>query len=267
LGVLFATWLSFHGRAREREFRGFGKEGNTDTYRDAEYAVFNLGNPVSHKVRLNVGQMRPPFGIDRPDVDEFYRLSEDRRFWPGPTSAVALILDDLRAAELDIGLGRYKGDLNPEHVLIKGDGHDVVTARLMRDFAGNGSTRLVLSGAFDSAGTRLYGAGFVNQAPNNDQLVFDVVRRLPQPDGGKFLDSSVTQIIRIGFTSHYERDTRWVFHFDDERDRFRRGLIELNYRILDHLIFRIGASYRINIEDRSNRDSRWNMISGFEGRL
>jgi hypothetical protein len=267
IGVYLTSWLSLYGRARERQFKKFVGDVAPDTFRDTEYAVVSFGNPVRHKLRMMVGQMRPPFGIDRPDVDEFYRLSEDRRFWPGPTSAVAVNLDDLRATEMNIGLARYKNELNLERAILKGDYHDVVTVRFMRDFSGNGGTRLVLSGGVDSAGARLYGLGFVNQAPNLDQLQFEVVRRLPQPDGRESYDDSLTQIIRVGFIGHYDHDARWIFHLDDERDRFRRGLLEFNYRLLNYFIFRMGASYRVNIHDGTNIDSRWSMISGFEARL
>ncbi len=267
IGIYLTPWLSISARGRDREFRRFDGSSNADKYRDAEYVVLNFGNPVLHKVRMTGGHMRPPFGIDRPDVDEFYRLIEDRRFWPGPTTTTTFTFDDLRATELDIGFARYKNDLSIERVILKGDSHDVMTARLMRDFAGNGATRLVLSGGIDSAGSRLYGLGFVNQASNRDQLVFEVVRRLPQPDGSILEDEKVTQIIRVGFIGHYDHDARWIAHFDDERDRFRRGLLELNYALTENLILRLGASYKIEILDSENGNGRWSMISGFEGRL
>lgn len=267
IAVYLKPWLSLSARGRDREFYRFNRPYNPDKYRDAEYFVLNLGNPVLHKVRLTAGHMRPAFGIDRPDVDEFYRIIEDRRFWPGPTTTAGFTFDDLRATELDIGFARYRNELNFERVILKGDSHDVVTARLMRDFAGNGATRLVLSGGVDSAGSRLYGLGFVNQAPNQDQLVFEVVRRLPQPDGSILEDEVVTQIIRVGFIGHYDHGARWVFHLDDERNRFRRGLLEFNYTLTDRLILRFGTSYKIEVDDRVNRDGRWFMISGFEGRL
>lgn len=267
VGVYLKPWLSLSARARDREFYRISQSSSSDRYTDAEYAVLNLGNPVLHRVRLTAGHMRPPFGIDRPDVDEFYRIIEDRRFWPGPTTTAGFTFDDLRATELDIGFARYRNELNIERAILKGDSHDVVTARLMRDFAGNGSTRLVMSGGVDSAGSRLYGLGFVNQAPNQDQLVFEVVRRLPQPDGSVLEDEAVTQIIRLGFIGHYEHGARWIFHLDDERNRFRRGLLEFNYSLTDYLILRLGTSYKIEIANGVNRDGRWFMISGFEGRL
>jgi hypothetical protein len=267
ISVYLKPWLSLSARGRDREFHRFSQSSNQEKYRDAEYVVLNLGNPVLHKVRLTAGHMRPPFGIDRPDVDEFYRINEDRRFWPGPTTSAGFTFDDLRATELDIGVARYRNKLDIERFILKGDSHDVVTARLMRDFAGNGATRLVLSGGVDSAGSRLYGLGFVNQAPNHDQLVFEVVRRLPQPDGSNLEDEIVTQIIRLGFIGHYDRGARWIFHLDDERDRFRRGLLEFNYSLTNYLILRLGTSYKIEIDNGVNRAGRWFMISGFEGRL
>jgi hypothetical protein len=267
IGIYIFPWFSLYGRARTREFRKIVGDTGVDAYRDVEYAAVNFGSPSQHKFRMMLGQMRPPFGIDRPDVDEFYRLSEDRRFWPGPTSSVALTLDDLRATEMNLGLARYRSDLSLEKAILKGDYHDVVTLRFMRDFAGSGGTRLILSGGIDSTGARLYGVGFVNQAPNSDQLQFEVVRRLPQPDGRESVEESLSQIIRLGFIGHFDHDARWIFHLDDEKYRFRRGLLEFNYRLENYLIARVGTIYRIDIVNGANDSGRWNMISGFEVRL
>lgn len=265
LGVYLTSWLSLSGRARAYEFYQVSSKEISERYIDQEYSVIQLGNPVLHRVRLTAGHMRPPFGIDRVDVDEFYRLAEDRRFWPGPTQAFSLTFDDLRATELNIGWGSYAAESGPAEDSTKVPSREVTSLRFMRDFAGNGSTRLLFSGAVDSSGARHYGTGIVNISQSMDQFVFEVVRRLPRPDGSSLGRDPVTQIMRIGYTGAFVRDARWVFHFDDEKSRFRRGIIEFNQRFHQYLIVRLGVSYNRDLAEVGR--NRWYLISGFEGRL
>ena len=265
LGIYITSWFSLYGRARARKFLNLGLHSPPNLYADAEYAVGQFGNPVMHKVRLMLGQMRPPFGIDRPDVDEFYRLVEDRRFWPGPAPSAALAFDDLRATELDIGWAGYPSEDHPGENQKKDFLHQIFSARFMRDLAGNGSTRLVFSGALDSLGPRFYGFGVVNVSQNNDQFVFEVVKRQENPDGRSSSKEAITEVIRLGYIGTFTQDSRWIIHFDDERARFRRGLVEFNQRYWNYLILRLGFSYKI--ESIPHSKGNWHLISGVEGRF
>jgi hypothetical protein len=265
LGIYITSWFSLYGRARARNFMNLGLPSPPNIYADAEYAVGQFGNPVMHKVRLMLGQMRPPFGIDRPDVDEFYRLVEDRRFWPGPATSAILAFDDLRATELDIGWAGYTAEHQAEGSQKIESFHQIVSARFMRDLAGNGSTRLVFSGALDSLGPRYYGFGVVNVSQNTDQFVFEVVRRQETPDGRSSTKEAVNEVIRLGYIGTFVQDSRWIIHFDDERSRFRRGLVELNQRYWNYLIVRLGFSYKI--ESMPHSKGNWHLISGVEGRI
>lgn len=272
-GGLFVTeWISMQARGRFRLVEPLGDRVRENHDADMEYAAVQVGNPALHPVRLSVGRLPLPFGIDKSSATEHYQSFENRAFWASPRHGAFLTFDNMRSTTLEAGYA-YNG-LTKEHVkgvaqddaaggvLVKEPFIQAASLRIMTDFAALDGSRLLLSGYGESTGARRVGAGFLTVSAKEDLTLFEMVRLLPTPDG---YDEDFDQLIRIGYTGSWRNETRWVVQFDDERYHARRGLLGHDARIYGNFVLRLAVSYHKS--ETGDGQRRWFVTSGMEARL
>jgi hypothetical protein len=263
-GVFVTPWMSVQARGKLRDTLPIGIASEENLDRRTDYAVLQLGSPVIHHTRLTAGRLRLPFGIDRSEATEFYKSFENRTFWDSPPDGAYVTFDEMRNLRLDLGYA--SNQLVEESVtdpLV--DEKEEVRAgsvRLMIDFSALDGSRLVFSGYGENHGVRRMGAGFVTVSRKSDMTLFEFVRKLSTPSGD---DAPFEQLLRLGYVSAYRNDTRWVVQFDDERFRFRRGIVAHDFLIYDHFDVRLGVTYQKS--ETGDGLKRWYITSGLEARL
>ncbi len=270
-GIFVTPWLSFQGRGKYRQILPMGKDAvaSRDLYTD--YATVTVGNPVLHHTRLTAGRLRLPFGLDQTEATQYYQSAENRAFWASPEQGGYVTLDDMRNLRLDIGYSsteiREKNQPDQEAVSVaSGNLKDPIVrataARLMVDFSPLDGSRLVFSGYGENHGVRRMGIGFVTVSRKSDMTEFEFVRRLATPSGS---DAPFEQLLRVGYVGAFRGDTRWVVQFDDERFRFRRGMLGHDIEMWKHFDFRLGVTYQKS--ESGDGDRRWYVTSGLEAKL
>lgn len=273
-GGLFVTeWVSLQARGRFRDREPLGDLVTEDRDLETEYVVVQVGNPALHPVRLTAGRIRLPFGIDRTGATEQYQAFENRTFWDSPPHGGYVTIDNLRATTLEIGAATNalvdRKDPEKSSATVDAAGEIVeeplvqaASVRIMTDFAALDGSRVLLSGYGESSGVRRMGAGFLTVSAKDDITLFEFVRRMATPDGSS---GNFDQLLRIGYTGTWRDDTRWVVQFDDERHRFRRGMLGHDARVYDHFTLRLAVSYHKS--ETGDGQRRWYVTSGLEARL
>lgn len=266
-GLFLTPWLAVQARGKATDQIPLGDVGEENRNARTDYAVVQIGNPALQRVRMTAGRMRLPFGVDRTEAPENYRVFEDRRFWQSPEHGAALTFDNLTSFQADIGYGTnaYADRTIPDAPSGTDENEPLKTAttiRIMADFAALDGSRLVLSGYGGKDGERRMGAAFTSVSRKEDLTVFEFVRRLTTPSGHS---EPFSQLLRMAYVGAWRGDTRWVVQFDDERYRFRRGIIDYDAKLYDHAILRFGVAYHKSESGDDQR--RWYVTSGMEARL
>lgn len=264
-GGLFVTpWMSVQARGKMRDLLPLGTEVKGDLDRYTDYAAMTLGSPVVHHTRLTAGRIRLPFGIDRTEATESYQMAENRTFWDSPPDGAYVTFDEMRNLRLDLGYATNElvNDTVTSPIVGKKEELRAGAARLMVDFSALDGSRLVFSGYGENHGVRRIGAGFVTVSRKSDMTLFEFVRRQSTPSGKA---APFEQLLRLGYVGAYRNDARWVVQFDDERFRFRRGLLAHDILIWDHFDVRLGVTYQKSENGDGLR--RWYVTTGLEARL
>lgn len=264
-GGLFVTpWLSFQTRGKVRDVQPLGTDTREDLDRYTDYAAVTLGSPVIHHTRLTAGRIRLPFGIDRTEATETYQAVENRTFWSSPRDGAYVTFDEMRNLRLDLGYATNElvDDTVTDPLVGQKEEIRAGSARLMVDFSALDGSRLVFSGYGENHGVRRMGAGFVTVSRKSDMTLFEFVRRLTTPGGDQ---APFEQLLRLGYVSAYRNDARWVVQFDDERFRFRRGIVAHDVLIWNHFDVRLGVTYHKS--EAGDDVRRWYVTTGLEGRL
>ncbi len=264
-GGLFVTpWASFQARGKVRDAMPLGTDSSENRHRYMDYAALTLGSPVIHHTRLTAGRIRLPFGIDRTEAPESYQQNENRGFWDSPRDGAYVSFDEMRNLRLDLGYATNElvDDTVTDPLIGQKEEIRAGSMRLMVDFSALDGSRLVFSGYGENQGVRRMGAGFVTVSRKSDMTLFEFVRRLSTPTGD---DAPFEQLLRLGYASAYRNDARWVVQFDDERFRFRRGVVAHDILIWNHFDVRLGITYQKS--ETGDGQKRWYVTTGLEGRL
>lgn len=263
-GVFVTPWMSFQARGKMRDILPLGTDAKEDKNRYTEYATLNLGSPVIHHTRLTAGRVRLPFGIDRSEATEFYQSMENRTFWDSPPDGAYVTFDEMRNLRLDLGYASNElvNETVTDPLLDEKAEIRAGSLRFMVDFSALDGSRLVFSGYGENHGVRRMGAGFVTVSRRSDLTQFEFVRRLSTPSGD---EAPFEQLLRVGYVGAYRNDARWVVQFDDERFRFRRGIVAHDILIANHFDVRLGVTYQKSETGDGLR--RWYVTTGLEGRL
>ncbi len=263
-GLFITPWLSFQARGKVRDVEPLGTAVAENHDRYMEYAALTLGSPVLHHTRLTMGRVRLPFGIDRTETTETYQAVENRTFWGSPPDGAYVTFDEMRNLRLDLGYATNElvDDAVAGPLVGKKQELRAGSARLMVDFSALDGSRLVFSGYGENHGVRRMGAGFVTVSRKSDMTLFEFVRRLTTPSGH---EAPFEQLLRLAYASAYRNDARWVVQFDDERYRFRRGMVAHDILIWNHFDVRLGVTYQKSEAGDGLR--RWYVTTGLEGRL
>ena len=263
-GVFVRPWLSMHALGRWRDVRSLSQKLEYSKSHFTDLAVLQIGNPALDRYRLTTGRMRLPFGIDTSQAPQFYQDKENRRFWRSPTDGGYLTFDDLRRLRVDAGLAVSEiSHLDPKPPLSpKYDADKAISVRGALDVSALEGTRIVASVYGSELGERRYGLGLINTNQKGDYTAFEFARRQIFASG---LLRPFEQILRIAYTSTWQRNARWVMQFDDERLRFRRIIFDYEKMILPHLQSKLAISY-LRATDGS-RVSRWGFTCGVETNL
>lgn len=263
-GLFISPWASFQARGKVRDTMPIGTDTAEDLNRYMDYAALTLGSPVIHHTRLTAGRIRLPFGIDRTEAPESYQQKENRAFWDSPQDGAYVTFDEMRNLRLDLGYATNElvDDTVTDPLVGQKEEIRAGSARLMVDFSALDGSRLVFSGYGENHGVRRMGAGFVTVSRKSDMTLFEFVRRLSTPSGD---DAPFEQLLRLGYASAYRNDARWVVQFDDERFRFRRGIVAHDVLIYGHFDVRLGITYQKSETGDGLR--RWYVTTGLEGRL
>lgn len=262
VGLFPASWVSFQTRATYKHLVPFKEGGNTDLDRRVDYAVLQLGNPVLHKYRLTAGRTRLPFGVDHSDAPITYQWHTNRKFWESPEKSGYVTFDDLLAARFDLGIGA--GDSKDAKDNSERRQDRAVSARFAYDVSALEGTRMVASGYVGRNGERRWGFALVNVNRKSDYTAIELVRRLTTPDGSQ---DPFEQIFRIAYTGAWQGRRRWIFQFDDERLRFRRGVLAHEIKMVESpsWVARIAVGYD---KSESGQDLRlWSLTTGLEAGL
>jgi hypothetical protein len=208
--------------------------------------------------------MRLPFGIDTSQAPQFYQDKENRGFWHSPTDGGYLTFDDLRRLRLDAGLAISEiSRLDPKTRLAPRYATDkAFSLRAALDVSALEGTRILASVYGAEMGERRYGLGLINTNQKGDYTAFEFARRQIFSSG---LLRPFEQLLRLAYTSAWQRNARWVMQFDDERLRFRRVVFDYERVILPHLNSKLAISY-LRATDGS-RASRWGFTCGVETNL
>lgn len=273
-GLFLTRWLSVQARGHVREIVPLGDLATAHEEAVADYSVVQIGNPALHSARLTAGKMRLPFGIDRTSVTEHYRSFEDRRFWDSPDHGAYLTIDNRHTTQTELGFATNafadrKRHPDDEGVAAPTPGAEsekeatvqAMSLRFMTDFAALDGSRLVLSGYGEDGGVRRMGAGFLAVSRRDDLTLFEFARRLSTPSGNE----AFSQLLRVGYVGAWRGNARWVVQFDDERFRFRRGIVGHDIDLYKHAMLRFGVSYHKSETGDGLR--RWYVTSGLEARL
>lgn len=266
-GLFITEWVSLQARGYARQAVPLGDLGLEERDVDTDYVALKVGNPATHAVRLTAGHVRLPFGVDRSDVVETFKWREDRRFWSSPEHGAYVTLDDHRSLQVDIGYGTDVWTDRAAEVTapVAPVDQPVVQAgsmRVMSDFAALDGSRLVLSGYGQSNGVRRMGMAFVTVSAKEDLTLFEFARRLATPGGQT---EPFNQLLRLGYVGAWRGDTRWVVQVDDERARFRRGLVGYDAKVYEHALLRLGVAYQKS--ETGDGQRRWYVTYGLEARL
>ncbi len=278
-GSVFITrWLGFQGRGYVRslepldEAEGPLDEGTRPFFdRSRRYGVVQIGNPALDRLRLTAGLANLPFGIDRSDTVEFYRMREHRGYWNSPQQATWITIDNQVNYQLDLGVATDVIDNESKEpdttstadpVAVddeERDGRRAFAARLMVDFSALDGSRLVASGYGEADGERRFGLGFLTVNRTDDLTQFEFVRALAAPDGGGV---PFEQLLRLAYVGAWRNSTRVLVQFDDERFRSRSGTLGFDALFYDHVVMRLSISH---IKSESGDGlRRWFVTSGLE---
>lgn len=266
-GVHFTSWLAFHAKGYVRatiplDDRVPGKEE-----RVPEYAFLRLGNPVLSHYRLALGHVPLPFGLALTDAPETYRLLDSGDFWASPEHGGVLTLDDGVRNMLELGCGTDEARHVRKEKQGEGEGEDDdklgrgCAVRYSRDISALEGSRLIASAYSDSENVKRYGAAFINVNRRGDSTSIEFVRRHPAPS------TDFEQLLRVGFASAWRQNDRWVVQVDDERARFRRGVVSYETRFLQFFVGRFALGYKRQEARGERHEQRWTLTTGLEATL
>ena len=263
-GSFVRSWLSMHVLGRWRDVHSLNRKLEYSRSHFTDFAVLQIGNPAIDRYRVTAGRMRLPFGIDTSQAPQFYQDKENRGFWRSPTDGGYLTFDDLRRLRLDAGLAISEiSRLDPKARLAPRYATDkAFSLRAALDVSALEGTRILASVYGAEMGERRYGLGLINTNQKGDYTAFEFARRQIFSSG---LLRPFEQLLRLAYTSAWQRNARWVMQFDDERLRFRRVVFDYERVILPHLNSKIAISY-LRATDGS-RASRWGFTCGVETNL
>ena len=263
-GAFVRSWLSMHVLGRWRDIRSLSRKLEYSRSHFTDFAVLQIGNPAIDRYRVTAGRMRLPFGIDTSQAPQFYQDKENRGFWRSPTDGGYLTFDDLRRLRFDAGLAVSKiSRLDPKSRQPHTDAAEkAISVRAALDVSALEGTRIVASVYGAEMGERRYGLGLINTNQKGDYTAFEFARRQIFSSGRL---RPFEQLLRLAYTSAWQRNARWVMQFDDERLRFRRIVFDYERVILPHLNSKLAISY-LRATDGS-RVSRWAFTCGVETTL
>jgi len=261
LGPYAAVFVEGHA-VRQRFFDG---ESLDKTDRRLDALALQLGNPALHRVRLVGGVVRQPFGIDSSYLMEFFRAMEGRGWWRSPDFGAVVTLDNMSSSSIDVGIGRNRSRRSSESEPMTDDSRDHLRAyafRLMHDIAPLDGSRLVASALTQSDGQRRFGLGFINANAKGDETHLEWLRVMATPDGRQ---SDFEQIVRIAYRSEFRANNRMVAHYDDERLRYRLGVIGVDFAARNWFLIRTAVAYRKS--ESPEISTRWFLVTGLEAGL
>ena len=263
-GAFVRSWLSTHVLGRWRDVRSLSRKQEVSKSHFTDFAVLQIGNPAIDRYRVTAGRMRLPFGIDSSQAPQFYQDKENRRFWRSPTDGGYLTFDDLRRLRFDAGLAISEiSRLNPKTQQPPRYAADkAFSLRAALDVSALEGTRVVASVYGAEMGERRYGLGLINTNQKGDYTAFEFARRQVFSSGQL---RPFEQLLRLAYSSAWQRNARWVMQFDDERLRFRRIVFDYERMLLPHLYSKFAISY-LRATDGS-RVSRWAFTFGVETNL
>lgn len=269
LGLHATSMFSIHLAGRALVVMPLGREASVNRNISSDLALIRLGNPAAHRLRISMGKLKLPFGIDSSEIPESIKWQENREFWASPRHGAYVSLDDKFATVIDLGYAREIRHFS-EHISsqvqsqsdIESLKNHALALRISRDVSVLDGSRLTASFYGDANGQRRFGGAFITNTDQGDFTYFEFVRVL-------FLRSEsfepFRQMIRASYVSAWRFNSRWILQIDDERLFYRRGILGLDTRILTNLMLRAALAYKKS--ETSQTANRWSITTGLQAEL
>ncbi len=266
MGVHVASYLSGHlsGESERLIFSSSsnGKSSHVIDRSKVDTLALQVGNPVLHKTRLLYGRMRIPFGLQDQELAPIFSIFDNRKLWGTFDRGFVFAIDDLRNRTIEIGFGKMLLKRDEEvhsFSAMPESASEAIALRLNYDVSSLEGTRLIGSVYGMRAGERRFGFALLNLKSNGESTSFEFVRRLSSPDGKSH---PFEQALRLSIVSQWRSGRRMTAGVEDERFRFRRGLIAAERQIptlSKDTYWRLGVVYH-KAEDQTTQRGWWAIL-------
>ncbi len=243
-GVHLARVVSIHGKYIHRRLFLLNQD-NEDHVRDQKFTdqlFLQLGHVDMTKYTLAIGDVEVPFGINhKPLTEVFDHMIKNTRYWRGPRWGAILNYNTLVSSQFEIGYLTDRLDSQTVDKRNDNDDHidEAVSLRMMFDMGALEGVRFVISGYGSNKGERRLGAGFFLITENGDDVSFEWVRLLHEPDRTSGFD----QVFRVGYVSPMRAGVRGVAEYESEAFSYRMGTVGFDFVLPDYGMLRMSASY------------------------
>jgi len=230
-----------------------------------ESLFLQIGNPALHKVRLSVGRLAMPFGLNHqpgPMVNTL-SISADR-YWLAPRHVARLTIDNQSEAQLEIGVAQNESPIRKARDIAepesRAESSQALSVRFAYDISALDGTRILMSGYGQKDGQRRYGIGLLNRAPRGDLTSFEWAMWRDTP-GGR--GQRRQQFFRFAFEGGFVTDSRIVFNYETEERDYRLVTLGQDFKVFPFAILRISISYYYPDRD-PELSNRWLATAGVQ---
>ncbi|MFW7378080.1 MAG: hypothetical protein ACOH5I_04670 [Oligoflexus sp.] len=225
-------------------------------HRDYWAAAFlQIGNPILQDWHGSFGLIDLPFGLDARLVSETIRTLKTDHYWHQRMAGGRITWIRHDRTVLEVGLGHTRSQ-NAELHDLKSQ-KSTWSFRLSKDLPALSGTKLALSYAREEKLFQSFGFASFNHS-REGQTSFEWVRKIPLDDP----DENFSQIFRLNYRSLWQKQRRWYFEYESERDYMWMLTLGYEYLLFKHAILNLETAYQGMTQQGVS--SQWILGGGFK---
>ncbi len=279
LGIHLNPYISVHMQALRRKLHlvkssVYGESPSSIDLlddRNTEQAFLQLGNPGLTKLRLALGRIELPYGIDFLPTSQISQQTQTAvQYQSFPFYALRLTYENLNDTGIQLGIASQAAEtlISRKNRLVPSDksssGLDPVTAayRIYTDLPYMNAVRLYHFGFASDNGEKRIGAGMLHRSDREDATVLEWHRR----NLAKSLNTTeFQQLFRIYYLTPYQSHRRWSLGYEDSRQDYRLFHSGMDYKLTTKMIFKLHLTYYW--ADHGRYGSYFQVVQGLEAKL
>ena len=252
MGLHLNKILSGHGKATTTKTTVLTTPAGSTIEKHADHFYLHAGNIVATRVRLSLGKITLPFGIQsQQTMESLNKLTKSEAYWPSPELGLKLSYTDLVSGQIDISVSRPNLSERNENKSQYG----TYSLRAIKDLSALSGTRLTLS-MFSTETEQRLGFGLLNNSPEGS-LIFEWIRI---SETGKIKDYPSNQLLQISYAQNFKFNKRWIFEYQEELNK--HWLTTLGYDLIFMGLFQVRNAVSYFKSQTELQHNHWILNSG-----